>query len=63
MDVELLYVDDCPNWRQTADLLDDLAAELAFTWSAVLVTLPRLRRRGFHGSPASTSTGSTHSPT
>ena len=24
MDVELLYFDDCPNWRQTADLRDDI---------------------------------------
>ena len=53
MDVELLYVDDCPNWRQTADLLDDLAAELAFTWSAVLVNTPEdAQAVGFHGSPS-----------
>jgi hypothetical protein len=53
MDVELLYVDDCPNWRQTAAMLDDLAAELAFTWSAVLVNTPEdAQAVGFHGSPS-----------
>ena len=53
MDVELLYFDDCPNWRQTADLLDEIAAELAFTWSAVLVTTPEAAQAvGFHGSPS-----------
>ena len=53
MDVELLYVDDCPNWRQTAALLDDLAAELAFTWSAVVVNTPEAAQVvGFHGSPS-----------
>lgn len=53
MDVELLYFDDCPNWRQTADLLDELAEELAFTWSGVLVNTPEAAQAvGFHGSPS-----------
>jgi hypothetical protein len=44
MAVELLYFDDCPNRRQTADLLDELSAELAFTLSAGLVTTPATTR-------------------
>ena len=53
MDVELLFFDGCPSWRQTADLLDELAAELAFTWSAVVVDTPEdAQVVGFHGSPS-----------
>ncbi|MGB7982138.1 MAG: thioredoxin family protein [Candidatus Nanopelagicales bacterium] len=53
MDVALLYFDDCPNWRRTAAMLDDLAAELAFTWSAVVVDTPEAAQAArFHGSPS-----------
>ena len=53
MDVALLYFDDCPNWRQAAAMLHDLAAELAFTWSTVLVNTPEdAQAVGFHGSPS-----------
>ena len=53
MDVALLYFDDCPNWRETGDLLDELTAELAFTWLAVQVNTPEAAQLlGFHGSPS-----------
>jgi len=53
MDVELLYFADCPSWRHAADLLDELAAELAFTWSAVVVDTPEAAQAvGFQGSPS-----------
>jgi hypothetical protein len=40
MDAELLYAEDCPNWRLTAEPLEELPAELAFIWSAVVVNAP-----------------------
>lgn len=50
--VQLLHVDDCPSWRRCADLLDELAAQLGFTWSAILVDTPEAAQAlGFHGSP------------
>lgn len=51
--VELLYVADCPSWRATAALLNDLSRELGFTWSAVPVTTTQAAQAlGFHGSPS-----------
>lgn len=53
MNVELLYFDGCPSWRAAADLLEELASELAFTWSPVVVDTPEAAQAvGFHGSPS-----------
>lgn len=51
--VELLHVDDCPSWQVMAARLDQLAGELRFSWSAVLVdTWEESESRRFHGSPS-----------
>lgn len=50
----MLYVDDCPNWKQAAGHLDILAAEFPdMSVSRRLVeTAEEADRVGFHGSPS-----------
>jgi len=53
MKVELLYTDDCPGWQAMADYLDQLASELHFSWTPVLIdTWEEAEYRRFHGSPS-----------
>lgn len=53
MKVELLSFEGCPHWQTLASELDQLAAELRFTWSRTLVESPQdASRLGFHGSPS-----------
>lgn len=53
MDVELLYFEDCPNWRVAARYLESLAVELGrFTVKYHIVETPEdAVRVGFRGSP------------
>lgn len=54
MEVELLYFDDCPNWRVAAALLDEVADERGdVVIRRRLVTGDEeARRLGFYGSPS-----------
>lgn len=54
MDVTLLYFDDCPNWRITADLLDRLAEERSEVRvrRRQVTTADDAVRLGFRGSPS-----------
>ncbi|MEM7326177.1 MAG: thioredoxin family protein [Actinomycetota bacterium] len=53
MDVQLLYFDDCPSWRETAAHLEALANEFPdLTLLKVVVDTPDLAERyRFRGSP------------
>ena len=52
MDVTLLYFDDCPNWRETDRILDDLAADRRFQVTRQKVTTyEEAERLQFRGSP------------
>jgi hypothetical protein len=52
MKVELLYFEDCPNWRITDRRLRELATERGFELRHRLVTMPdEARAAGFRGSP------------
>lgn len=54
MQVDLLYFEDCPNWKETAAhlrVLGDEIDELAVT--ATIIDTPELaERHGFRGSPS-----------
>lgn len=54
MDLTLLYFDDCPNWKEAADHLDTLAAELPdlSVTHRLVDTEAEAQRVGFHGSPS-----------
>lgn len=54
MDVVLLYFDDCPNWRVTAEHLDIVASELddVTVSGRRIETAEEAKRVGFHGSPS-----------
>ena len=52
MDVTLLYFDDCPNWRETDRILDDLAVDRRFQVTRQKVTTyEEAERLQFRGSP------------
>ncbi len=52
MRLQLLYLEDCPNWKVAADRLDALAAELGVTVERVLVdTRQAAEQWRFPGSP------------
>ncbi len=54
MEIRLLYFDDCPNWRATADMVRDLVAELDLRAEVELVnvaTHESAEQLGFRGSP------------
>ena len=51
--VEVLYFDDCPNWRAVDDLLRRLSAEVRFEMTRRLVETPeQAEALGFRGSPS-----------
>ncbi len=51
--VELLYFDDCPNWRDADELLGRLAGEVEFELTRRLVTAAEeAEALGFRGSPS-----------
>lgn len=52
--VQLLYFDDCPNWRDAARLLDRLAAEVpdVEVEHMTVDTREEAERLAFHGSPS-----------
>lgn len=52
--VQLLYFDDCPNWRYAANLLDRLAAETAGVEveHRLVETQEEAERLAFRGSPS-----------
>jgi len=54
VNVTLLYFDDCPNWKEVADLLDTVAAEFPdMNLTRRLVeTDEEAQSFGFHGSPS-----------
>lgn len=54
MDITLLYVEDCPNWKVADERLTAVAAERAdIRLTRQLVETPaEAERTGFHGSPA-----------
>jgi hypothetical protein len=50
--LQLLYFEDCPNWKVTADRLDALAAERGATVERVLIDTPQdAEQWRFPGSP------------
>ena len=52
MKLELLYFDDCPNWKVAAERLDDIATSRGLTVERRLVTTPEEAKvAGFRGSP------------
>ena len=52
MKLELLYFDDCPNWRVAAERLDTVATSRGLTVERRLVTTPEEARAArFRGSP------------
>jgi hypothetical protein len=52
MQVELLYVEDCPNWEKTDRRLRDLAAAMGFTIRRHVVASPeQAEAYGMRGSP------------
>lgn len=51
--VELLYFDDCPNWRDADEVLSRLAGEVEFELTRRLVeTTEQAEALGFRGSPS-----------
>ncbi len=51
--VELLYFDDCPNWREADAVLGRLAGEVEFELTRRLVGTPeQAEALGFRGSPS-----------
>ena len=51
--VELLYFDDCPNWRDADAVLGRLAGEVEFELTRRLVDTPEeAEALGFRGSPS-----------
>lgn len=52
MNLELLYFDDCPNWKVAAERLDDVAGGRGLTVDRRLVTTQEEAEGvGFRGSP------------
>jgi len=52
MDIELLYFDDCPNWRATAERLARVAAERGLpVGHRKILTAEEAVAAGFRGSP------------
>ena len=52
MRLQLLYFEECPNWKVTADRLDALAGQRGETVERVLVDTPQAAERWrFPGSP------------
>ncbi len=52
MKLELLYFDDCPNWKVAAERLDDVAGGRGLTVERRLVTTPEeAEETRFRGSP------------
>lgn len=52
MNLELLYFDDCPNWKVAAERLDDVAGGRGLTVERRLVkTQEEAEAVGFRGSP------------
>jgi len=52
MKLELLYFDDCPNWKVAAQRLDDVAGGRGLTVERCLVTTPEEAEAArFRGSP------------
>lgn len=54
MDIEIRYFDDCPNWRDTADLVRELADDLGVDLTVRLkrvATQGEAERLAFVGSP------------
>ncbi|MGQ0618265.1 MAG: thioredoxin family protein [Acidimicrobiia bacterium] len=52
MEIELLYFEDCPNWRVADERLAELAAEHTLAVRRRLVTTPEeADALGFRGSP------------
>ena len=39
MDIEILHIDDCPNWRATADTVTEILADLGASEPPVRLTL------------------------
>jgi hypothetical protein len=52
--IRLLYLDDCPNWREAAAVLGRLGAEMPDLEieHAIVDTPEEAERVGFHGSPS-----------
>ena len=52
MKLELLYFDDCPNWKIAAERLDDVAGGRGLSVERLLVTTPEEAKTArFRGSP------------
>lgn len=52
MKLELLYFDDCPNWKTAAERLDDIATRRGLVVERRLVTTPEEAEAArFRGSP------------
>lgn len=52
MKLELLYLDDCPNWKTAAERLDDIATRRGLVVERRLVTTPEEAEAArFRGSP------------
>lgn len=52
MNVELLYFDDCPNWKVAAERVDEIASRRGATVERRLVTTPEEAEAArFRGSP------------
>ncbi|MFA5564687.1 MAG: thioredoxin family protein [Acidimicrobiia bacterium] len=52
MKIELLYFDDCPNWKVAAERLADVAGDRGLTVERRLVTTPEEAEAArFRGSP------------
>lgn len=58
VEVQLLYFDDCPNWRVAAAHLDELRDEFDLRIERVLVESPETAEElGFLGSPSIVAAG------
>lgn len=52
MNVELLYFDDCPNWRTAAERLEEVAGRRGLSVERRIVATPEEAEAvGFRGSP------------
>lgn len=61
MNIELLYFDDCPNWRVAAERLDDIANRRGLTVTRrIIATDEEAEAARFRGSPTILIDGEDH---
>ena len=61
MNIELLYFDDCPNWRVAAERLDDIANRRGLTVTRrIISTDEEAEAARFRGSPTILIDGEDH---